>query len=84
MHGSNFDNRSVLFALEDAVSTSPRHARNIEQLGPIYHVVVLPAGNANSICFNLEAKATLVFPQRCCNSRFYTRRRDLACGVKVI
>lgn len=40
VHGSNFDDMSCLFTLEDAISAPSSHASNIEKLGTIDHVVI--------------------------------------------
>lgn len=40
MHGANLDNVSCLFALKDAVSSTSRHAGNVEKLSSIDHVIV--------------------------------------------
>lgn len=40
MHRSNFHNMANLLALQDTISTTPRHSRNIEELRPINHVVI--------------------------------------------
>ena len=40
VHRPNFHHMSDLLALENAISSPPSHARHVEQLGAIYHVVV--------------------------------------------
>lgn len=82
VHRTNLDHVSVFLALQNAVATTARHASNIEQLGTVDHVVIFTSCNADAFRFNLEAKATLVFPKRRSHSRLHAMRRNLSGRVK--
>jgi hypothetical protein len=40
MHGANLDDVADLLALENAVAPAARHARHVQQLGAVDHVIV--------------------------------------------
>jgi hypothetical protein len=87
MHGANLDHMSGLLALQNAVTTASRHSSDIQKLGAVDEVVVLSASDANAFCFDLEAEASLVLPQRGSHARLGPGRRDLARlvdGVPVV
>lgn len=82
MHRTNLDHVSVLLALENTVATTARHTSHVKQFGSVDHVVVFASSHANAVGLNLEAKTSLVFPERGSHSRLHARRRDLSCCVK--
>ena len=87
MHGANLDHMSGLLALQNAVTTASRHSSDIQKLGAVDEVVVFSSSDTNALCFNLEAKASLVFPQGGGHAGLYPGRRDLARlinGVPVV
>ena len=84
VHGSNLHHVSCLLALQDAITASASHAGNIQQLRAIDHVVVFSSRDAYAICFDLEAQAALVLPQRRGHSGLHARRCDLARGVECV
>lgn len=81
MHRSDLDHMSSLLTLKNTVATTTRHSSDIEKLGTINEVVVLPSCNADAIRLYLEAQATLVLPQSCSHSWLHTRRRNLSSSI---
>lgn len=81
MHRTNLHNVPRLFALENAVATSPRHAGDIEQLRTVNHVIILSSRHANAFSLDLKAQAALVFPQSRGDSRLHAWRCNLTTGV---
>jgi len=45
-------------------------------------VVVFASGHADTVCLDLEAKASLIFPERGSHSRFHPRRCDLSSDIE--
>ena len=62
VHRADLDDMSGLLALQDTITAASRHARHIEQLSAIDHMVVFPPCYADAISFNLEAHNVLFFP----------------------
>lgn len=82
VHRTDFDNVTRLLALQDTITTSTRHASDVQQFGAVDHVVVFTSRNADAICLDLEAEAALVFPKSCSDSWLHAVRRDLACRIE--
>jgi hypothetical protein len=81
VHRANLHNMADLLALEDTVPTTSSHTSHVEQLGTVDHVVVLSAGNTDSLSFYLITQAPFVFPQGGGDSRLGTRGRQLSSGI---
>lgn len=81
MHRTDFNNVSSLFALQNAVATTPRHAGDIQQLGTVNHVVVFTSRHADAFGLNLEAQAAFILPQSRSDSRLHAWRSNLARSV---
>lgn len=64
MHGANLDNDALLFIFENTVSLAARHAADVEQLGAVDHVVVVPSSNTDTTGVDLEAERALILPER--------------------
>lgn len=84
VHGSDFHNVPRFLALQDTISTTTRHASNIEKLGAIDERVVLTSRDAYTVCFNLKAQTALIFPQCRSDSRLHTMRRHLPSLIKAL
>lgn len=82
VHRSNFNDMARLLALQDAIATSTRHSSNIEKLRAVNHVIVLAPCNADSVRFDLKAKAAFIFPKGSRHPWLHPRRRDLPGCVK--
>ena len=41
VHWTNFDNVSGLFALQDPVTTTTGHTSDVQELGAVYHMIIL-------------------------------------------
>jgi hypothetical protein len=82
MHGSDLYYVARFLALQDAVTTTSRHASHIEELCAVNHVVILAPCHANTVTLNLEAQATLILPQSRCHSGLHARRRDLPSRIE--
>lgn len=82
VHGANLDNVSCLLALKDAISSTSRHAGDIEKLSSIDHVIVLAARNTNALGLHLEAKTAFVFPESGSYTRLHSWRSNLTGVVK--
>lgn len=42
MHWPNFDHMPNLFTLQNPITSSPSHSSNIQQLGTVDHMIILP------------------------------------------
>ena len=62
MHRTNLHYMSSFLALENTVTTTPRHASNVQQLRAVDHVVVFSPRNTNALGFDLEAQTAFVLP----------------------
>lgn len=82
VHWSYLHDVARLLAFQDTIATPTRHARDVEQLRAVYHVVILPPCYTNTVRLNLEAQATLIFPQCGCHPRLHAMRRNLPTGVE--
>lgn len=81
MHGTDFDDMTDLFAFQNTITTTARHAGDVEQFGAVDHVVVFPAGHTDALGFDLVAKTTLVFPQSGRHPGFGTGGCHLTGGI---
>lgn len=77
MHWPDLNNVPLLLTFQDAISASSGHSSNVEQLGSVDHVVVLSSGNTNTVCLDLKAQTSLIFPQHRSNLWFRARWGDL-------
>ena len=82
VHRPNLHDVARLLALQNTITTSTRHASNIEKLRAVDHMVVLASCNANPVRFDLKAKTAFVFPEGSRHPWLHSRRRDLAGCVK--
>lgn len=63
MHSTYFDDNAFLFIFQDTITFAARHTTNIQQLGTIYHIVIMATGHTHALHVNLEAQSTFIFPQ---------------------
>ena len=84
MHRTNLHNMPSFLALENTVTTTPRHASNIQQLRAVNHVVVFSPRHANALGFNLEAQAAFVFPEGCSHPWLHTWWSNLTRSVRYV
>ena len=84
MHRTNLYYMPSFLALENTVTTTPRHASNVQQLRAVNHVVVFSPRHANTLGFNLETQTTLVFPERSSHPRLHTWRSDLTRSIRYV
>ena len=75
---------SSLLALENTVTTTPRHASNVQQLRSVDHVVVFSPCNANTLGLDLEAQAALVFPEGRSHPWLHTWWSNLTRSVRYV
>lgn len=99
MHRPNLHHMPHFLALENSISPAPSHARNIQELSAIDHVIIclcisavpssgaslhtFASGDADPFRLHLEAQASLVFPQRRRDPWFHAGGSDLAGVVEI-
>jgi hypothetical protein len=84
VHRTNLDNVACLLALENTITSTSRHAGNIEELGAVDHVIVLTTRNANAFGLDLEAKTAFVFPKRSSHTWLHSWRSHLTSVVECL
>lgn len=84
MHRTNLHNVPSFFALENTVTTTPRHASNVQKLCAVNHVVIFASRNTNAFSFDLEAQATLVLPKSRSDPRLHAWRSNLTRSVRYM
>lgn len=84
MHRTNLHYMSSLLALENTVTTTPRHASNVQQLRSVDHVVVFSPRDTNTLGFDLKAQAALIFPEGRSHPWLHTWWSNLTRSVRYV
>ena len=84
VHRADLDDMSGLLALQDTITAASRHARHIEQLSAVDHVVVFTTGDAHTLRLDLKTETALVFPKCGSHTGLHARRCDLTSVVKCM